>query len=45
MTLDGADLTVLGQAKKVIITKDDTIIMGGAGAKNEVDGRVNSISE
>jgi len=45
VTLDGADLTVLGQAKKVIITKDDTIIMGGAGAKNEVDERVNSISE
>ncbi len=45
MTLDGADLAVLGQAKKIIITKDDTIIMGGAGAKNDVDERVSSIGD
>jgi chaperonin GroEL len=36
VTLEGADLTVLGNAKKVIITKDDTIIMGGAGNKTDV---------
>jgi chaperonin GroEL len=45
VTLDGADLAVLGQAKKIIITKDDTIIMGGAGAKNDVDERVSSIGD
>ena len=45
VTLDGADLAVLGQAKKIIITKDDTIIMGGAGAKNDVDERVSSIAD
>jgi len=27
---------VLGSAKKIIITKDDTIIIGGAGAKKDV---------
>jgi chaperonin GroEL len=43
VTLEGADLTVLGSAKKVIITKDDTIIMGGAGQKNDVTERVDTI--
>jgi chaperonin GroEL len=38
--IDKADLTVLGKAKKVIITKDDTIIMGGSGQKNDVQERV-----
>jgi chaperonin GroEL len=45
VNLDTADLAVLGQAKKVIITKDDTIIMGGAGVKGEVDERVSSIAD
>jgi chaperonin GroEL len=45
VTLDGADLAVLGQAKKIIITKDDTIIMGGAGVKTDVDERVSSIAD
>ena len=31
LSLESAALEVLGQAKKIIITKDDTIIMGGAG--------------
>lgn len=30
----------MGIAKKIIITKDDTIIMGGAGEKKDVDERV-----
>jgi chaperonin GroEL len=38
--IDKADVAVLGQAKKVIITKDDTIIMGGAGTKKDVQERV-----
>ena len=42
--LENADLTVLGQAKKVIITKDDTIIMGGVGTKEDVNERVDQIS-
>ena len=45
VTLETADLTVLGSAKKVIITKDDTIIMGGAGGKTEVQERVDTIGE
>ena len=43
LTLETSDLTVLGTAKKVIITKDDTIIMGGAGQKNDLTERVETI--
>jgi len=38
--LEDADLSVLGSAKTIIITKDSTIIMGGAGSKDEVAERV-----
>lgn len=44
LTLDDAELDVLGTADKVIISKDDTIIMGGAGEKAEVDERVEQIA-
>ena len=43
--MESAEVTVLGQAKKVIITKDDTIIMGGSGQKGDVEERVNMIEE
>lgn len=43
LKLDEADLSVLGSAKQVIITKDDTIIMGGAGTKEDLDERVELI--
>lgn len=45
LTLENSDLSVLGQAKKVIITKDDTIIMGGAGTKEDVKERVDMIEQ
>jgi chaperonin GroEL len=37
-------LSVLGSCKTIIISKDDTIIMGGNGAKGEVDERVATIA-
>ena len=43
--LENAQLSVLGTAKKVIITKDDTIIMGGAGNKKDIDDRVDTIKK
>ena len=43
LKLEDGDLSVLGQAKQVIITKDDTIIMGGAGKKEDIDERVDLI--
>jgi chaperonin GroEL len=38
--LETSELSVLGTAKKVIITKDDTIIMGGNNAKEELAERI-----
>jgi len=44
LNLDDADLDILGTAEKLIITKDDTIIMGGAGERAEIDERVGTIT-
>merc|ERR1719272_1455588 len=35
LNLDDAELDVLGTAEKIIVSKDDTIMMGGAGAGTE----------
>ncbi len=43
LKLDKVDLDMLGHARKVIITKDDTTIVEGAGKESEVQGRVNQI--
>lgn len=43
--LDKVDLSMLGQAKKVTITKDDTIILHGAGTKDELQARVDQIQD
>jgi chaperonin GroEL len=43
LKLDQVGLEVLGQARRVTITKDNTTIVEGAGDKNEVAGRVNQI--
>lgn len=42
-TLDSVELTDLGSAKKIIVTKDDTIIVDGAGAKDAINDRVKEI--
>ena len=34
----------LGKAKKVVVTKDSTLIVGGYGKKEDIDNRVKSIS-
>ncbi len=41
--LENADLTYLGQASSVTIDKDNTIIVGGKGAKKDITARVNQI--
>ncbi len=43
LKLDGVGLDMLGSARKVVITKDDTTIVEGAGTKAEVDGRIGQI--
>jgi len=43
LKLDQADLDVLGQARRVVVTKDNTTIIDGAGSSDDVTGRVNQI--
>ena len=47
--LETADINFLGQAKKVRITKDNTVIVDGLGEKDEIQARIgqikNSIAE
>jgi len=40
LTLEEAELDVLGTCDKIIISKDDSIIMGGAGEASDVSERV-----
>jgi chaperonin GroEL len=41
--LGNVTLAMLGRAKKVVITKEDTTIVDGAGKKKEIEGRINQI--
>ncbi|MDD4931607.1 MAG: chaperonin GroEL [Candidatus Colwellbacteria bacterium] len=41
--LKTSDVTVLGQASKVIVTKDHTTIVNGKGSKADIDARVAAI--
>jgi chaperonin GroEL len=43
LKLDQVGLEVLGTARRVVITKDDTTIVDGGGDESEVSGRVNQI--
>ncbi|WP_462188998.1 MULTISPECIES: chaperonin GroEL [unclassified Frankia] len=43
LRLENADLDLLGQARKVIVTKDDTTIIEGAGDPGQIAGRVSQI--
>jgi chaperonin GroEL len=41
--LDSTTLRDLGRAEKVVITKDDTTVVDGAGDENAIKGRINQI--
>jgi chaperonin GroEL len=43
LKLDNVTLDMLGQARKIVITKDNTTIVEGAGSSDEVNGRVAQI--
>ena len=43
LKLDSADLDLLGRARKVVVTKDETTIVEGAGDTDQIAGRVNQI--
>jgi chaperonin GroEL len=41
--LENVGLEQLGRAKRVVVDKDNTTIIGGAGARAEIDGRIQQI--
>jgi chaperonin GroEL len=43
LKLENVTLDLLGQAKKVIVTKDETTIVEGAGTEEDIKGRINQI--
>ncbi len=43
LRLDSIGLDVLGRARKLVVTKDETTIVDGAGDADQIQGRVNQI--
>ncbi len=43
LKLDTVGLDALGTARRIVVTKDDTTIIEGAGERSEVEGRMNQI--
>ncbi|MDF9716069.1 chaperonin GroEL [Nocardioides sp. ChNu-153] len=43
LSLETAGIELLGQARKVVVTKDETTIVEGAGDGDQINGRVNQI--
>jgi chaperonin GroEL len=43
LKLESTTLDLLGRARKVVITKDDTTIVEGAGSEDDIKGRINQI--
>ena len=43
LKLDAPTLDLLGEARKVVVTKDETTIIEGSGSREDVDGRIAQI--
>jgi chaperonin GroEL len=43
LKLDGVSLDMMGSARKVVVTKDETTIVDGAGDSGDVEGRIGQI--
>src|SRR5213075_1204862 len=43
LKLENIGLELVGRARKVVVTKDETTIVEGAGAKSDVSGRIQQI--
>lgn len=43
LSLENTTLDLLGQARKVVVTKDETTLVEGAGAADQIEGRVRQI--
>jgi chaperonin GroEL len=45
LKLENTDVSLLGRARKVVVTKDETTIVEGAGNKADVNGRISQIRQ
>jgi chaperonin GroEL len=45
LKLENTDLSLLGRARKVVVTKDETTVVEGAGNKADVNGRISQIRQ
>ncbi len=43
--LENTDISMLGKARKVISTKDNTVVVGGKGKKSDIDDRIAQIKK
>jgi chaperonin GroEL len=43
LKLETADVEMLGSARKIVVTKDETTIVEGAGSEDDIKGRINQI--
>jgi chaperonin GroEL len=43
ITLDGLELADLGRAKKIVVDKDNTTVIEGAGSQGDIKGRIEQI--
>src|SRR5450631_1636612 len=43
LKLENVGLDLLGTARKIVVTKDETTVVEGGGSKSEVQGRINQI--
>ncbi|QYG94757.1 chaperonin GroEL [Iamia sp. SCSIO 61187] len=43
LKLDSVTIDLLGRARKVVVTKDDTTLVEGAGSEDDVQGRISQI--
>jgi len=45
LKLENIGLDLLGKARKIVVTKDETTIVEGGGTKSDVQGRINQIKQ
>ena len=43
LKLEGVTVDMLGKARKIVVTKDDTTVVEGSGSKGDVEGRIKQI--
>ncbi|MCM8764956.1 MAG: chaperonin GroEL, partial [Candidatus Omnitrophica bacterium] len=45
MKLENVDISMLGRAKRIIVDKENTTIVEGAGKRSDIEGRINQIKK